>query len=153
MTQDSQNTIIAAGNLISDLNNRKILLVQEGNPKLRGKWNFPMGRLEQGEDIIKCAEREGEEETGRKVTPCYFIGKYTSQLTQNYVVVSFIFNSEIAEGELKLPKDILAARWFSIEEIKELGNKGLLVSSYVLSAIDDFMKGKKFPLDSPLIVI
>lgn len=160
MVQDSQNTIVAAGNLIFDPNNRKILLVQEGNPKLRGKWNFPMGRLEPKDgrgafvkSIIKCAGREGREETGRKVTPCYFIGKYTNRLTQKHIVISFIFNSEIAEGELKLPGDILAAGWFSIEEIKELGDKELLVGPCVLSAIDDFMKGKKIPLDSSLIVI
>ena len=51
--------------------NNKILLMQETLEKVRGKWNLPAGRLEVKEDIITCAKREGEEETGFKLNPIY----------------------------------------------------------------------------------
>ena len=34
--------------------------------KRRGKWDLPKGKLEIGEDISECAQREVEEETGVK---------------------------------------------------------------------------------------
>jgi len=142
MVQDSQNTIMAAGNLILDPNG-KILLVKE----TYGKWNFPMGKIEPGENPIQCAEREGNEETGFEVKPSYFIGKYQNPLGENYTITSFIFLSEIIGGELKIPEDILDVEWFSFEEIKELNNKELFIGSYILSAIEDYKKGVKIPLD------
>lgn len=36
-------------------------------PDVKGKWAFPGGHLEYGEEIIDCAERETLEETGLKV--------------------------------------------------------------------------------------
>ena len=157
MTQDYQNTIVAAGNLIFNSTNGKILFVQEKDSKSYGKWNFPMGKREPGENLIQCAKREGKEETGFEVEPSYLIGKYTgkykNKLGQDSIVIGFIFKSEIIGGKLKIPEDILDARWFSLEEIEELNNKGLLINSYVLVTIEDFIRRKKIPLDSPLLAI
>ena len=159
MIQDSQSQkiIVAAGNLIFNPAIRTILLVQEKDAEFYGKWNFPMGKLEPGESIIQCAKREGKEETGLEVKPSYLIGKYRgkyqNQLGQNCIIIGFIFKSEIIGGKLEIPEDILATGWFSFEEIKELNDKGSLIDSYILSVIEDFVKGRNFPLDSPLIVI
>lgn len=37
---------------------KKVLLVQEAEEGIRGKWCFPGGKLEQGETITAGAERE-----------------------------------------------------------------------------------------------
>lgn len=38
----------------------KILMVQEGEGNSKGKWNFPAGHLEEGEDIFVGAIREAK---------------------------------------------------------------------------------------------
>ena len=36
----------------------KILMVQENKEGIKGKWNMPAGKLEDGESIIEAAIRE-----------------------------------------------------------------------------------------------
>ena len=114
--------------------NGKFLLVQENWGRMKGKWNLPAGKLE-NEDIIACAKREGEEETGFKLKQKHLIGVY-QYLIQNKNIIIFVFESEIIGGKLSVPKDeIMDARWFSVDEIKELDKKKLLRGSYILDAI------------------
>jgi len=110
--------VIAGGNIVEK--NKKFILIQEKIKEAKGKWNFPVGRVEIKEDIISCTEREGEEETGFKLKPLYLVGIYQHCLTAEYNVVLFMFKSKILRGKLKTPKDIMDARWFSFSEIETL---------------------------------
>jgi predicted NUDIX family NTP pyrophosphohydrolase len=64
---------ISAGLLMYRIHNGKlqVLLAHPGGPKLENKdekaWSIPKGEVEPGEDLLKTAKREFEEETG--VTP------------------------------------------------------------------------------------
>lgn len=49
--------IQASGGLVYD--NDKILMIYR-----RGKWDLPKGKLDEGEDLVRCALREIKEETG-----------------------------------------------------------------------------------------
>jgi len=149
MIQDfqPQKIMIVAGNLVfAPLD--KVLLVQEGKPEFRGKWSFPMGRREPGESIIRCAEREGEEETGYKVKVSHLIGMAQRRLFE-IDIFGFFFYSEIVGGELRVPKDedILDVKWFSFYEIEEMNARKLLIDPYILSVVNDFSAGVKIPLD------
>jgi len=44
----------------------KVLIIQRGSecPHNIGKWEFPCGKMEQGESTLDCAIRELKEETG-----------------------------------------------------------------------------------------
>ncbi|MCK4428946.1 MAG: NUDIX domain-containing protein [Candidatus Aenigmarchaeota archaeon] len=125
----------------------KVLLMQETLEKVRGKWNLPAGRLEMKEDIIACAKREGEEETGFKLDPIYLVGIYQHHLTLEHNIILFVFKSEIVGGELTVPKDALNVKWFSFDEIEELNKKGLLRLPSILKVIQDYKAGKKIQLD------
>ena len=50
--------VAAAGGVVRN-DEGKILFI-----KRKGKWDLPKGKLERGEDLKKCAQREVEEETG-----------------------------------------------------------------------------------------
>lgn len=146
MGVNPQKELIAAGNLIEK--DGKILLVQEKISEVFGKWNLPIGRKESGEDIISCAKREGEEETGFKLRPLYLIGKYPFYLLSEYKVISFIFKSEIVGGVLTVPDDMLNVKWFPFEKIEKLEEEKLLIAPYITEVIKDYRAGKKIFLDS-----
>ena len=141
----AQTIVVGASILEKD---NRFLLVQEKLGKARGKWNLPAGRLEIGEDIITCARREGEEETGFVLKPDYLVGVYEySSASVNAIV--FVFKQVILGGKLAIPdEEIMSAKWFSFDEINGLDNNGLVRASYVLLAIKDYLAGKKIPLDS-----
>lgn len=50
--------IQASGGLVYTKNNKILLIFR------RGKWDLPKGKLDEGEDLISCALREVQEETG-----------------------------------------------------------------------------------------
>ena len=140
-------TIIVAGVLVAE--NDKFLLVQENQPKCKGKWNLPMGSLEENETISDCAGREGEEETGFFFKLLSLIGIYQQNIFSGNGdrKVGFIFSAEIAGGNLALSEEIMDVRWFSFAEIEEMSRQGLLRASYIINTIDDFKTGKSFPLE------
>jgi len=49
---------------VSIIRDDKVLMVKENKLAVRNKWNFPGGRIEQGEHILEAARREAKEETG-----------------------------------------------------------------------------------------
>lgn len=55
----------------------EIMLVHPGGPfwakKDKGAWSIPKGELDEGEDALKAAKREFEEETGKKLTAKDFV--------------------------------------------------------------------------------
>jgi len=130
--------ILVAGSIIEE--GGRFLLVQEnmpGHPQYHKKWNIPSGRVDEGEDVIAAAKRETEEETGLDVEPLRLIRVYESSLVMGGSVECHIFEARIVGGELTVPDDMLDVRGFSLDEIRELEKKGLLMFSYVLQAIED----------------
>ncbi len=109
----------------------KYLLVQEKN-KARGFWNFPAGRVDEGESFEQAAIREAKEESGYDVELIREIDAFHETPT---AAVKHAFEAKITGGELKFPEDeLLDARWFTFEEIK--GMKDKLRSEWILGAIN-----------------
>lgn len=120
---------IVAGVVIKKDN--KYLLVQEKYHKVYGLWNFPAGKVDVGDTIEQTAIKEAKEESGYDVKLIRKIDIY--QETANEPP-KHAFEAEIIGGDLKYPEDeILDARWFSFQEVKELKDK--LRSSWILDAI------------------
>jgi len=144
-----EKILVVGANIIE--RNRKILLMKETFKEVKGKWNLPAGRLEVDEDIINCAKREGEEETGFKLRPLHLIGVY-QYLTLGYNVILFVFKSKIIGGKLTITKEAMDVRWLSLKEIKELDKKGLLIGSYILKSLDALKADKRIPLSAVTIL-
>ena len=111
----------------------KYLLVQEKLPKAYGLWNFPAGKVEEGDIIAHTAIKEAKEETGYDVKLLRHVGVFNSP--EKICPCKHAYEAEIIGGELKFPEDeIMDAKWFSYDEIKKMKDK--LRGGWVLEAID-----------------
>lgn len=121
---------IAAGVVIE--HKRRFLLVQQKKATVRGLWNLPAGKVEEGDTIESAAAREAKEETGYDVEILKSLGVFHRKGEKT---VKCAFEARIVGGELKIPRgEIMDARWFALEELESM--PGQLRNSYwVLGAI------------------
>lgn len=107
------------------------LLVQEGSPKAYGLWNFPAGRVDVGDTIEGTAIREAKEESGYDVELIRKLDIFQDSVDEP---PKHAFFARIIGGGLAYPKDeILDARWFFVQEIKEMESS--LRGNWILQAI------------------
>ncbi|MFK5894120.1 MAG: NUDIX domain-containing protein [Pseudomonadota bacterium] len=99
--------------------NNKILSVRRGADKhLAGYWEFPGGKLEQGETLEACLKRELEEELG--INAC--IGDYVGQSTHDYgkqLIRLNAFMVPVASIEMTLT-DHDKSKWLSHDELDDV---------------------------------
>lgn len=110
----------------------KYLLLQEKQPKAYMLWNFPAGRVDVGESLEEAAIRETKEESGYDVELIREIKIFHEKATN---VVKHVFEAKIIGGKLNYPEDeMLDAKWFAYEEIKDMKDK--LRGEWILETIN-----------------
>lgn len=111
------NNITLAGCVILDEDN-KLLLIHRNTPK-RVQWETPGGKIEEGEDPTRTAEREAEEEIGVDIEIIKELGRKEFQ-EDTYTMDYIWYLTSIKSGELQLMEkdkydDI---KYFSWDELK-----------------------------------
>ncbi|WP_143869707.1 NUDIX hydrolase [Catenovulum sediminis] len=114
-------------------------------------FNQPAGHLEANETLLAAAQRELYEETGLSLMPQALLGIYQSYVpVKNIQYLRFCYIIELEDETLPptSPKDddIIAAHWMTYPQIVE--KKGSLRSHMVKICIDDYLAGKRIPLES-----
>lgn len=127
--------------------NGRFLLVEEmaGGKRV---INQPAGHLEQGEHFIDAARRETLEETGWRVEPEALLGLYTYYAPANGVTYHrFCFIARPIEHCPHAPLDqgIIGPLWLTRAELE--ARRPALRSELVTRCIDDYLSGRRFPLD------
>lgn len=114
----------------------RYLLIQEGRHDIRGKWNFPGGRVDPGETLEQAAEREGKEESGFNVA----LGKELISLPPDSEGHELhAFEATITGGTLELEDGLLGSGWFTYAEIRSM--KPILRNSdYIIGAVEQAEK-------------
>jgi A/G-specific adenine glycosylase len=84
---------------------------------LGGLWEFPGGKLQEGEDLAQCLEREIREELGAEITVGDQVGVYKHAYT-HFRVTLYAFNCRLVRGE---PRPIQSAevRWVNLAELSQ----------------------------------
>lgn len=127
--------------------NGKFLLVEElvdGEKVL----NQPAGHLDDNESILNAVIREVEEETATVFQPMKLTGLYRLKLeAKDRTYIRLCFSGKIIKAleNQALDSDIIRTLWLSYEEIMQ--HKDQLRSPLVLECIDDYRKGKHYPLE------
>ena len=126
----------------------RFLLVEE---LVRGELvlNQPAGHLEPAESLCEAAERETLEETGWTVRLEALVGIYQwthSGSNSHFLRFTFVAQPLREDPARTLDAGIVRALWLSREEIA--GQRARLRSPMVLRGVDDYLAGKRQPLDS-----
>ncbi|MCX6723201.1 MAG: NUDIX domain-containing protein [Candidatus Staskawiczbacteria bacterium] len=86
-------------------------------------WDFPGGRLEEGEDSLDGIVREAKEETNLDIKPIKVLGVYEFNDIDNpdkQKIRFTIYSVKIISGELKISEEHLEQKWATKEEILKL---------------------------------
>lgn len=114
------------------------LLVRE----MLGYLNFSGGRPDKEENCRDAAKREVKEETGLRVGLGELLQHGTVIIFGGAIKLSYaIYEGISSEGEVD-PK-LQRARFYSEEEVSQLGQEGKLLGPYVEQAIKSFIVWKK----------
>lgn len=98
-----------------------VLLIRRGNEPYKGCWAFPGGFLNMDETVIKCAERELEEETGIVLSGMQLAGVYSDvERDPRGRVITAAYTAMTAMPEAKAGDDAAAARWWPLNALPKL---------------------------------
>ncbi|VAW62230.1 Nudix-like NDP and NTP phosphohydrolase NudJ [hydrothermal vent metagenome] len=123
-------------------------LIVEENCSGKTVYNQPAGHLDPDESLFEAVIRETREETAWGFKPEYITGIYRWQkpdAKRCYLRVAFAGNCYDHQQDLPLDTGIIKALWLTREELSAAPDK--LRSPMVLTCIDDYLDGKKYPLE------
>lgn len=125
----------------------RFLMVEE---RIEGKhcYNQPAGHLDPDESLIDAVIRETREETAWHFTPEAVTGIYLWKQPasgQTFLRVSFCGKCSDHHPTQPLDEGIIAAHWLTLDEIRDRHSQ--LRSPMVLQNIEDYLSGKRFPLE------
>ncbi len=110
--------------------------------------NQPAGHLEPDESLIEAVIRETQEETTWRFSPEAVTGIYLWKHPANgesFLRVAFCGSCDNHDESRKLDDGIDAAVWKTREQL--IQQPDVLRSPMVIDCIDDYLAGKRYPLD------
>jgi len=122
-------------------------MVSEINSKGNIVINQPAGHLEDNESLVDAIIREMLEETAYDFIPEGLVGCYQWKFAERETTyLRFLFHGSLGEHhpDLELDESIVSANWFSLEQLQQADN---LRSYLVMAGIDDYLAGKRYPLE------
>ncbi len=112
------------------------------------RLNQPAGHLEEGESLPDACVREALEETAHRVAVDSLVGIYNWTRPDGsitYLRFAFACRSLSEEAGRVLDEGIIRAVWLTHEEL--LAQQERLRSPLVLQVIEDYLAGRRYPLD------
>lgn len=136
------NGEIACAGLIE--RNGKFLMIKESKDAVSDQWSIPAGRVEKGESLQDCIQREVKEESGVTANPNSIVGVYFHTGGDQLKSI-IVYDMEYVRGD-PYPNhhDVKDARWVDEEDILDLN----LRSHYILEAIEEYHTNERIPCSS-----
>jgi 8-oxo-dGTP pyrophosphatase MutT (NUDIX family) len=129
----------------------RFLLVEEHTAEgLR--LNNPAGHLDPGESPLQAVVREALEETACVFTPDRLVGLYLSRFQrpasgEDVTYLRFAYGGSVGDADpaRALDTGIVRTLWMTLPELRASRERHR--SALVLTCIEDFLAGRRFPLD------
>ena len=113
----------------------RLLLIKRGNEPFKGCWALPGGFLEMDEDLITCAARELQEETGLTGISlqqlCAF-GAPNRDPRHRTISIAF-WGVDNTQQQAIGSDDAVQARWFALDQLPNLAFDHELIIQKALS--------------------
>jgi 8-oxo-dGTP pyrophosphatase MutT (NUDIX family) len=125
----------------------KFLLVEE-HTQQGLLFNQPAGHWEPNETLAAGAIREALEESAYEFEPQYLLGIYSwHSPTSNITYLRFAFVGRVLAHypERELDKGIVRTVWMTPDEIRATQSRHR--SPLILRCVEDYLAGKRYPLD------
>lgn len=125
----------------------RFLLVEEDTDDGKA-FNQPAGHLEADETLLEGVVRETLEETAYHFQPEFLLGVYRWRNPGNritYLRFAFAGRAVRFDGQRKLDHGIIRAAWMSEAEIRKQAHHHR--SPLVLRCVQDYLAGKRYPLE------
>jgi len=125
----------------------RFLLVEERAKSTQNiVFNQPAGHLEKGESLVEAVVRETLEETCCHFTPEALVGLYRLEANSGKTYIRYAFTGSISEVDERqtLDEDIIRTHWLTLDTIRASTS---LRSPLVLSCINDYLSGHRYPLE------
>jgi len=137
------NTTVAA---VIERDGKFLMVEEETSQGVR--FNQPAGHLEPDESLLDAVAREVLEESAYHFVPQHLLGIYRWHAPESDITyVRFAFGGIVTghDKDRQLDNGILQAVWLSREEI--CFSQSRHRSPLVLRCVDDYIAGKRYPLD------
>lgn len=124
------------------------LLMVEERAQGRLVFNQPAGHLEPDETLLDAALRETREETGWDVRLTAFVGAYqwkASETGRHYLRFAFAAEPVRHDPERPLDDGIVQTHWLTPAELQQARDRHR--SPLVWHAVEDYLGGRRYPLD------
>ncbi len=108
-----------------------------GGGELALHWEFPGGKVEEGEEATATIVREIEEELATKVEVVRYLMS-VDHTYQTFSLTLIAYQCRIVEGDLLL-KEHLAKRWLSLEELYSV--KWAAADLPIVALVEDILRG------------
>lgn len=141
----SRDTHVVAAAIV-ERGGRFLVVEERVNGEL--KLNQPAGHWEDGETLLEAVKREALEESGWEVEPLALLGTYAfkaPELSYTFLRFAFVCEARRHRSELPLDTGIERAVWLTRDEL--VARRAEHRSPALLACIDDYLAGRRFPLD------
>jgi len=107
------------------------------NGLLGGMWEFPGGKVEQGEELESCLKREIREELGITIDVANQLGTYKHAYT-HFRVTLYAFECSLHNGSIPHPFHAIDFRWVKLNELDHfpMGKIDRLISKELIQRVN-----------------
>lgn len=107
---------VAVGAFVFD-RERRLLVVQRGQPPGEGMWSVPGGKQEPGETLAQAVAREVREETGL-IVEVRALACVVERIDEHHHYVILDYDADVIGGELAAGSDVRDARFVALEDLE-----------------------------------